>query len=68
REGVQRMPWAAWVTVVDSEKDWEVQVQKAWEKPLKADEVAARHAWVLQHFDQRANALKMLDLMGIIPS
>ncbi|MFM8958802.1 MAG: hypothetical protein ACKOKH_00905, partial [Bacteroidota bacterium] len=68
REGVQGMPWVAWVTVVDSEKDWEDQVQKALEKPLKADEVAARHAWVLQHFDQRANALKMLDLMGIIPS
>ena len=68
REGVQGMPWAAWLTVVQSEQDWEDQVQKALEKPLQADEVAARHAWVLQHFDQRANALKILDLMGIIPS
>ena len=68
REGVQGMPWAAWLTVVQSEHDWEDQVQKALEKPLQADEVAARHAWVLQHFDQRANALKILDLMGIIPS
>jgi hypothetical protein len=68
REGVQGMPWAAWLTVVQSEQDWEDQVQKALEKPLHADEVAARHAWVLQHFDQRANALKILDLMGIIPS
>lgn len=68
REGVQGMPWAAWVTVVQSEQDWEDQVQKALEKPLQADEVAARHAWVLQHFDQRANALKMLDLMGVMTS
>jgi hypothetical protein len=68
REGVQGMPWAAWLTVVASEHDWEDQVRKALEKPLQADEVAARHAWVLQHFDQRANALKILDLMGVMTS
>jgi len=68
REGVQGMPWADWLTVVESEQDWEDQVQKALEKPLKADEVVARHAWVLQHFDQRANALKILELLGITPS
>ncbi|MFM7588133.1 MAG: glycosyltransferase, partial [Bacteroidota bacterium] len=68
RDGVKGMPWAAWLTVVESEHDWEDQVRKALEEPLQADDVAARHAWVLQHFDQRADALKMLDLMGIIPS
>jgi len=68
REGVKGMPWAAWLTEVQSEQDWEDQVQKALEKPLRADGVAARHAWVLQHFDQRANALKILELLGITPS
>ncbi len=67
REGVQGMPWVSWVTVVESEKDWEDQVRKALDTPLQAAQIKARHTWVIQHFDQRGNALKMLDLMGIIP-
>ena len=67
REGVSGMPWSEWVTVIESESDWENQVRLAMESPLSTEQVAARHAWVKQHFYPHINILKVLDLMGITP-
>lgn len=65
REGVNGMPWAEWVTVVESPADWSKHLHKALHAPLSPEQVSARHAWVRQYFDHRKNALQMLDLMGI---
>lgn len=64
REGVDGMPWAEWLTVVESEADWEHKLLEAMQSPPDPERVAARQAWVRQHFDGLSNASKILEWIG----